>query len=74
MLPLPFGAMRYAIAPYALRPTPYALRPTALEQQIERKLETLDQAIAGLINTLWQMMSPEEPKKRPIGFIHPKDD
>ncbi len=51
-----------------------ALRLAALEQHIERKLETHDQAIAGLINTLRQMMSPEEPKKRPIGFIHPKDD
>lgn len=51
-----------------------AQRLDELEQHIERKLETHDQAIAGLINTLRQMMTPEEPKKRPIGFIHPEDD
>ena len=50
-----------------------AQRLDELEQHIERKLETHDQAIAGLINTLRQMMSPEEPKKRPIGFIHPDE-
>lgn len=50
-----------------------AQRLDELEQRIERKLETHDQAIAGLIQTLRQMMAPEEPKRRPIGFIHPKD-
>jgi len=48
-----------------------AHRLNELEQRIERKLETHDQAISGLINTLRQMMTPE---KRPIGFVHPKDD
>lgn len=51
-----------------------AQRLDELEQHIERKLETHDQAIAGLINTLRRMMAPNEPKKRPIGFIHPQDD
>lgn len=50
-----------------------ALRLNELEQRIERKLETHDQAITGLINTLRQMMTPEESKKRPIGFIHPDE-
>jgi hypothetical protein len=50
-----------------------AQRLDELEQRIEHKLETHDQAITGLIKTLRQMMTPEEPKKRPIGFIHPKD-
>ncbi len=51
-----------------------ALRLNELEQRIEHKLETHDQAITGLIKTLRQLMTPEVPKKRPIGFIHPKDD
>ena len=51
-----------------------AQRLNELEQHIERKLETHDQAISELINTLRQMMTTEEPKKRLIGFIHPKDD
>ncbi len=51
-----------------------AQRLDELEQRIERKLETHDQAITGLIKTLRQMMAPNETKKRPIGFIHPKDD
>ena len=51
-----------------------AQRLNELEQRIERKLETHDQAIVGLIKTLRQMMTLEEPKKRPIGFIHPKED
>jgi hypothetical protein len=50
-----------------------AQRLDELEQRIERKLETHDQAITGLIQTLRQMMAPEAPKRRPIGFIHPKD-
>lgn len=50
-----------------------AQRLDELEQRIERKLATHDQAIAGLIQALRQMMAPEEPKRRPIGFIHPND-
>ncbi len=46
-----------------------AQRLNELEQRIERKLETHDQAITGLIQTLRQMMVQPEPRKRPIGFI-----
>ncbi len=49
-------------------------RLSELENRIERKLETHDQAIFRLINTLRQMMTPDKPKKRPIGFIPPKND
>ena len=49
-------------------------RLNELEGHIERKLKSHDQAIAGLIKTLRQMMAQDEPEKRPIGFIHPKDD
>lgn len=51
-----------------------AQRLEELEMRFERKLDTHDQAIAGLINTLRQMMAPPETKKRPIGFIHPNED
>jgi hypothetical protein len=51
-----------------------AQRLDEIEERIERKLDTHDQAIAGLINTLRQMMMPPDIKNRPIGFIHSKDD
>jgi len=51
-----------------------AQRLEELEARFERKLDTHDQAIAGLINTLRQMMMPPETKKRPIGFIHSNED
>ena len=41
----------------------------ALEQRIERKLMTHDQAIAGIIDTLRQLMSPTTTAKRRIGFV-----
>jgi hypothetical protein len=40
---------------------------------LEQKLATHDQAITGLINAIRQLMNPPEPKKRPIGFVHPKE-
>jgi hypothetical protein len=45
-----------------------------LEERVERKIESHDQAITGLIKTLRQMMVPPEIKKRPIGFVHPIED
>ena len=47
-----------------------AAKLSELESRIERKLETHDQAIAGLINAMRELMRPPEPqKKRPIGFV-----
>ena len=40
----------------------------ALEQRIEKKLGSHDQAIAGIIDTLRQLMSPDTAKRR-IGFV-----
>ena len=40
----------------------------ALEQRIERKLGSQNQAIAGIIDTLRQLMSPSSAKRR-IGFV-----
>jgi hypothetical protein len=37
--------------------------------ELERKLATHDQAITGIIKTIRELMNPQEPKKRPIGFV-----
>lgn len=48
-----------------------ARRLDELEARIGRKLATHDQAIAGLLDTIRQLMAPPPaPKKRPIGFLH----
>lgn len=47
-----------------------AAKLAELESRIERKLETHDQAIAGLIDAIRELMRPPEPgKKQPIGFV-----
>jgi len=40
-----------------------------LESRIERKLETHDQAITGILHAIRELMKPTETKKRPIGFV-----
>jgi len=51
-----------------------ALRLDELEQRIGQKLQSHDQAIAGLIETIRELMQPPAPKKkRPIGFVIPSD-
>lgn len=52
-----------------------AAKLSELESRIERKLETHDQAIAGLIDAIRELMRPPEPKKKqPIGFVTGKED
>jgi len=47
-----------------------ATRLKELETRMERKLMTQDQAIAGILDAIRQLMTPpSEPKKRPIGFV-----
>ena len=47
-----------------------ALKLAELESRIERKLDSHDQAIAGLIDAIRELMrAPEPTKKRPIGFV-----
>lgn len=47
-----------------------ALKLSELEARLERKLDTHDQAIAGLISAMRELMRPlENPPKRPIGFV-----
>jgi ORF6N domain len=50
-----------------------AAKLNELERRVERKLTSHDQAIAGLIDTIRQLMNPATPKKQPIGFIYPKE-
>ena len=48
-----------------------AKRLDQLETRIERKFSSHDQAIAGILDAIRQLMAPPEPrKKRPIGFVH----
>ena len=42
--------------------------------ELAQKVSSHDQAIAGLINALSELMNPQDPpNKRPIGFITPED-
>ena len=52
----------------------FAKRLDELESRIERKLSSHDQAIAGILDAIRQLMTPPElPKRRPIGFINPQE-
>jgi len=46
-----------------------AKRLDQLEARMERKLLTHDQAIAGILDAIRQLMAPPATKKRPIGFV-----
>ena len=50
-----------------------ARRLDQLEQHLQRKLATHDQAIAGILDALWQLMAPPPAKKRSIGFVVPEE-
>jgi hypothetical protein len=39
--------------------------------ELERKVSSHDQAIAGVLGAIRQLMAPPEPKRRPIGFVNP---
>ncbi len=40
---------------------------------MEHKIESHDQAIAGVLNAIRELMRPPETKKRPIGFVPPQE-
>jgi ATP-dependent Clp protease ATP-binding subunit ClpA len=50
-----------------------AKRLDQLEARMERKLLTHDQAIAGILDAIRQLMAPPATKKRPIGFVTGKE-
>lgn len=37
--------------------------------ELDRRVSTHDQAIAGILKAIRELMNPPEPRKRPIGFI-----
>ncbi len=41
---------------------------------LESKVSKHDQAIGELIDSMRQLLAIPEPPKRPIGFVHPKDE
>jgi len=46
----------------------------ALEARIEKKFATHDQAIAGILNALHELMAPAPANKRRIGFVIDDND
>ncbi len=46
-----------------------ARRLKDLERRLERRLDTHDQAIAGILDAIRQLMNPQQPPTRPIGFV-----
>jgi len=46
-----------------------AQRFSDLERRLQRKLATHDQALAGILDAIRQLMNPPQPPKRPIGFV-----
>ena len=51
-----------------------ALKLAELETRLERKLDSHDQAITGLMEAVRSLMRPPEPPpKRPIGFVTGKE-
>lgn len=40
---------------------------------LERKVSSHDQSIAGIFAAIRQLMNPPEPKRRPIGFVVPAE-
>ena len=43
-------------------------------EYLERKVSSHDQALAGVIDAIRQLMAPPNPKKRPIGFIVDREE
>jgi len=43
-------------------------------EHLERKVSSHDQALAGVIDAIRQLMAPANPKKRPIGFITDREE
>jgi hypothetical protein len=50
-----------------------ALKLKELEQRLERRLDSHDQAIAQLMHAIRELMTPPTPEKRPSGFVTPAE-
>lgn len=64
-----FVAMREAASAKAA----LAMRIDELERNLERRLAGHDKAIAGIFDTIRALMKEPETKRRPIGFVRPRD-
>jgi hypothetical protein len=53
--------------------TQLARKLEELEARIEKRLTTHDQAIAGILEAIRELMRAPETKKRPIGFVAPQE-
>jgi hypothetical protein len=42
--------------------------------QLERKLQTHDEAITGILSAIRELMNPDVPKRRPVGFTADLED
>ena len=40
---------------------------------LERRIDSQDETIVEIVQAIRQLMAPPEPKKRPIGFVTPKE-
>jgi hypothetical protein len=50
-----------------------AARLNELERRVSRKLSSHDQAIAGILDAIRQLVSPPAANSRPIGFLAPEE-
>lgn len=50
-----------------------AAKLNELEQRVGRQLQSHDQAIAGILDAIRQLMNPPEVTKRSIGFVTPEE-
>ena len=65
-----FVAMRQALA----NTSEMASRLDDLERRLDKRLEKHDQAIVEILRAIRSLMTPPEPKRRPIGFVDPSED
>jgi hypothetical protein len=47
----------------------FARKFDELERRVSHRLQSHDQAIAGILEAIRELMAPPEPPKRPIGFV-----
>jgi hypothetical protein len=40
---------------------------------LERRIDSQDKTIVAIVQSIRQLMTPPEPKRRPIGFVRPKE-
>ena len=64
-----FVQMREAISAHK----ELARKMRELEARIERRPDDQDETIAEVLAAIRRLMAPPDPKRRPIGFVHPQE-